>query len=229
MKKTFTISLVLICFFIPALSQNDVRKSSVDLGTEIPVIYSAGLTFPVYKQLDLNFRTGILTYPYDRAIISILDAFVNDKALTGTIGEAFSYGICFKSGINYLFRSLYTGIHYSFLSLTAKDTPVDLINNYYGLNLPISYIFEPVVYMLRSDLHNAGLVIGKNFRINEQIVFSAEFSVMKTFLSNTRLESSRALNIIDASTLIHNKLEDYYLAYGWIPTINLYFRFQTAK
>lgn len=84
-KTVFQIVLFIFFFTNTAFAQ----KSSIQLGTQIPLLYSIGYEFDIGNRISLNTQIRILTKPYDVAILEILKLSGSEESLVNTIGEAF--------------------------------------------------------------------------------------------------------------------------------------------
>jgi hypothetical protein len=213
-------TIIIIFFFISFDQAGRAQSISLQLGTQIPLMYSGGFEFEFKKGLALNAQAGILTKPYDAAILEALKMFGTNEALVNTIGDAFSYGYVMQPAIKYHYRKWITGITYSYFSLVAKDAPVNLIENYYDVSLPPAY--RNIQLRLDSKLQNAGMLVGRRIILKNpdwQIVL--ECSLVKTFWSRSKLTTEN-VDLYFLSTAIDLKLQEYYIEYGYLPSINLF-------
>jgi hypothetical protein len=183
-------------------------------------MYSGGFELELKKGLAFNAQVGILTKPYDAAILEALRLFGTNEALVNTIGDAFSYGFVLQPSIKYHYRKLIAGFTYSYFSLVAKDAPLNLIEKYYNVSLPPAY--RNIQLRLDSKLQNAGVLVGRRFYLKNpawQIIL--ECSLAKTFWSRNRLTAGN-VDINFLSTAIDLKLQEYYIDYGYLPSINIF-------
>lgn len=222
--KHLLASFVVLFSMQVALPQSNQLKWVFEAGTEIPLYYATGIGYRITPDLSVKLSAGFLTSPYDKVILDVLELFGVEKAITRTIGGAFSNGWTGKFGVNYSHGNFYSGINYSWLGLKAKDTPVALVNNYYKLSLPFLIVFTPLEYELVSNLHNLGIIVGKNIELDKQVFLGTEIGLSKTFFSNTTLYSAPDQDLRIASELINAELGDYYRKYAWLPSLNLYIR-----
>lgn len=196
------------------------QSTSIFIGTQVPLVYSAGFEMESGFGLAFNAQAGILTKPYDQAILEMLKKLGTDEALTNTIGHAFNYGFVLQPALKYHFKSWYTGIHYSYFSLVASDAPADLIQNYYGISIPI--LFRNNTFRLNSELMNAGALIGREFHLKNPIwQINLELSLGKTFWSSSKLTSDSG-ELPRLSAAVDEKLNEYYLDYGYLPSLNVF-------
>ncbi|MCF8379725.1 MAG: hypothetical protein K9H49_09125 [Bacteroidales bacterium] len=219
--RFFALILFLLLSF-GAKAQVD-RLIFIEGGTEFPLNYSLGIGAGINNNFQFSIRAGLLTKPYDIIILNTLSALGVDQSITNTVGDAFTRGLTIKGGVNYSFPGFYTGAFYSFYNLNAVDVPTDLINNYFGLDLPLS-LFDFIEYKLKSDLHNIGLLIGKSFPVNDRFDIGAEFSVAKTVSSTNSISNIYDKNMVQATGIIHEKMKPLYKKYGYLPSLNIFIR-----
>jgi len=195
-------------------------SSGLQIGTQIPLIYSVGYEYKTNGKFAFNVQTGILTKPFDKAILSILKMFGTDEAIVSTIGDAFNYGFVVQPAVKYIFNKYYAGISFSNYTLVAKETPKDAIQNYYGVTLPPRRQSLPL--SLKSNLSNVGVSFGRRFSFeNSRIILLTEISLSKTFYSGSKLMTD-SKDLTNLSTLINKELNSYYIDYGYLPSINLF-------
>lgn len=223
MKEIF-IALVLLVS-ISANAQNE-KTVIFEFGTEFPLNYSLGFGADIYDNIQFTFRTGILTKPYDAIILKTLDLFGVNESYTNSIGDAFTHGIVLKGGLNYNFEGFHIGAYYSFFRLNAADVPTDLLNNFYGINLPLSSTFDFIEYHLSSNLHNLGVLVGKSFPINDQFSIVGELALAKTIASKNGISSNYDKEMVIATNIIHKELDPLFKKYGFLPSLNIFLRFQ---
>jgi hypothetical protein len=183
-------------------------------------MYSIGYEYNLNNKLSFNAQVGILTKPYDAAILGILELFGTDEPIVNTIGEAFNIGYIIQPTIKYNFNKSYLGLSYSFFSLKANESPVDVLENYYEITLPIRVKENELE--LRSDLHNIGLVLGRKFQFKDPTIkIHLEVSLAKTIGSNSKI-SSQYGDLENLSQIIDEELDTYYIDYGYLPSINIF-------
>lgn len=215
MKKVIIIVL-LTAFSFSSKSQN----SEIFLGTNFPLFYTIGLEQNINNNFSLNVQLGILTKPYDKLIVNLLYKFDEDELLFNTIGEAFSYGFNFQPIFKWNFRKSYIGLSYSYLILTATDSPSDVIENYYGITLSLRRNNNVT---LKSNLHSSGLLYGRKFYLkNPKLRINIEFSLLKTFASNTYIKNESGIEFEKLNASLNNDFEEIYLQYAFYPSINIY-------
>lgn len=222
--KNILLALVMMASF-SANAQNE-KSVYLELGTEFPLNYSLGFGAEIHDNVQFSFRAGILTKPYDSIILKSLELFGVDESYTNTIGDAFTYGISLKGGLNYKFAGFYVGGFYSFYRLNAADVPTDLLNNFYGLELLLLSNFDFIEYHMRSNLHNLGVLAGRSFPINEKFSLGGEFSLAKTISGKSGISSKYDKEMVIASGIIHKELDPLYNKYGILPSLNIFIRFK---
>ncbi|HAN18369.1 MAG: hypothetical protein A2X13_06865 [Bacteroidetes bacterium GWC2_33_15] len=217
MKKEIVVVFIFITHGYNVLSQN----REIFVGLDIPIYYSFGYEHEISEHISLNGKLGVLTNPFDVIILDLLKEFDADELLVNTIGDAFSVGINLQPTLKWYIRKTYIGLSYSFLMLNAKDCPIDAIENYYEISIPDRYSSS---LTLQSNLHNAGFILGRKFNIKgSRYAVNLEFSLMKTFASNSYLKKEREQSLESLSNAIDNKLNQYFVNYGYFPSINVFF------
>lgn len=219
-------SLIALLFIFLSISVNaqSTKDLILEVGTELPLNYSIGFGYNYSEELQFSFRAGILTKPYDLLILEIIELTGTEESLVNTIRDAFNTGLMAKGGVNYRFPEFYTGVFYSFWRIHATDVPVDIINNYFQLNLPPDFI-DPIEYTLESDLHNLGILPGKTFPLSDNLILATEFSMAKSITSKNSISCKYDDDMVLASNLIHKKPDPVYKKYAYLPSINVFIRF----
>ena len=215
--------LLLTVFFTLWMSDSNrsfAQGTSVYIGSQIPLFYSAGFEYEANQTVSFSIQGGLLTKPYNTAILHILEELGTRETLVNTIGESFSHGVSVQSALKFHFRNYYAGLLYSYYLLIARDTPIDAMENFYGFNFPIN--FKSKELNLHSRLSNIGLLAGRKFMLNNSgLSLNLEFSVAKTVASRSTLYSESG-DVNWASETVDKKLNTYYLEYGYLPSLNIY-------
>ena len=94
-----------------------LQISRLYMGTQVPLSYSVGFENQPADDLSLNGHAGMLTTPYDKAIVELLKAPGSDEALANTIEDELDIGYHLAS---YLFSSC--SINISISSSRAMDS-----------------------------------------------------------------------------------------------------------
>lgn len=226
LKRFFT-----ICTLLFSTTQLFSQRAHLQIGTQIPLNYSVGFEYQIISnRLAGNMQVGILTSPYDAAILEILKAFGTDEALTNTIGNAFSTGIIAQPSVKYCWKKNYIGLNYSYYGLKALEAPVEAIETYYDTDIPERNTNKKE-FTLKSNLSNAGLFYGRKFTFKEypKLGLNLELALQKTFSSNSKLEGFSRREPERLNTLISDELNTVYLAYGYLPSVNIFFVYTIGK
>lgn len=217
----------MIIWFILSYKPIHSQQDQIYIGTNIPLYYTAGYSHLFNNNLSLNTQFSLLTKPYDKIILDVLEIFDTDELLLNTIGEAFNFGYNIQPEFNYHFGKNYLGVSYSYLKLKAEDHPSDIISNYLNIYIPTR---RNVDLTVQSTLHNAGLLYGHCFDMkNPQLSLNLEFSVQKTFASKTNLKTETIADLIALSSAVDKELNEYYVKYGVLPSINIFFTYTFHK
>jgi hypothetical protein len=200
------------------------QGSELAIGNQIPLIYTIGYEHKLKQPFSLNMQVGLLTKPYDKAILSTLKLFGTDEAIINTIGDAFTYGLCLQPTFKYHYKKNYFGVYYSYYNLNAKDAPIQAIESYYGFSIPTRTSRTERIFNLVSNLHNAGVMYGRRIAFkNLKLELRLEFAIAKTFASTSFLYGSSGFSNPTLNSLIDQKLGTYYLQYGYLPSFNVFF------
>lgn len=216
LKKSLIILLLMFSYnFLQA------QKSSLNLGTKVPLNYTLGFERQVFSDYSLNIHGGLLTKPYDQAIVEIMKTLGADKALANTIGEAFTIGYNIQPSIKYYFGKYYLAGSYAYYSLWAKDVSRKNIEDYYGISLP----YRPLkinTFDMNSRLHNVGIYFGRNFSLDlPDWSFNLELGVYKTISSDNKLHADFG-ELTTINKLIDDELDEVYNKYGYLASINIF-------
>lgn len=218
MRYKFTLLITVLLLTIQLIK---AQTSSVQIGTQFPLMYAVGYEYQFKNDISFNFQAGVLTKPYDEIILNVLESYSDNKALMSTIGEAFKYGLIIQPTLKYNFSKNYIGLYYSYFWLYAEDTPMEAFENYYGVSLPIGIRQDEM--KLRSELLNIGLMYGRRFYFkNPSFQIWLELSLAKTCWSYTEL-THEDYNFESLSNSVDEELNEYYMKYGYLPSLNIYF------
>ncbi len=219
MKACFRIILPLI-FLVFVVRSAKAQTFTVQAGAQVPLFYSLGLEYEIKNGIALNTQAGLLTQPFDASILNVLEIFGTEDAVIGVIGEAFSYGYIFQPSLKYHYKNYYGGVTYSFFLLKANQIPVNALEKYYGINVPEAWHSHGL--RLASDLHNVGIVAGREFYLHDSgFKIMVEISIAKTVWSESVLSSS-SVELGMMSDMVDTGLYDYYLKYGYLPSVNIF-------
>lgn len=214
----------ILFFFLFSLIEvfpSHAQVSRVSIGTQIPLNYSIGYEYEFQNNLGIQGQIGLLTKPYDKAILGVMKAFGSDEAIVNTIGQAFTYGGVAQIGLRYHRKDWVFGIHTSFYSLNAHETPVGLLEVYYNVSLPPRVRSHAIA--LNSKLYNAGVSAGYELKLKDdrnRVLF--EFAFAKTFASANLLMSEYG-DLKRLGDLVNEELKSYFLQYGYLPSINIFY------
>ena len=73
----------------------------ISLGTQIPLKYDLGFEYKFLPKFSSNLNFGILTKPYDAAILGIIQAFGLEEGYINMIGNAFKLGLVTDLGFRF--------------------------------------------------------------------------------------------------------------------------------
>lgn len=207
---------------------NQASEFKLKIGTQIPLQYNLGAEFNANKYIGVSGNFGVLTKPYDKAILGILKAFGTEEVYIEIIQSAFALGLVGDFGFTiHCNKKNYFRLFGQYVALSADDTPVDLIETYYNINLDGNRFNRnnEINLSMKSNLLQAGLTYGHSFALpNPRMKIDLELSVSKNISANTELFLNQNY-LLNASTLINSDLEKMYFDYAYIPSINIYFTY----
>ena len=217
---------VLFLFAIFWFTQINAGKLQFEAGFRIPVTHSAGVEYWFNKWLSVSFHGNILTNPYKKAFIDILEINDKNKVLANTIGEAFSFGLELQPAVKYWYKNYYFSLYYSNFSLLAKDSPLNVIKNYYQVNIPDILYFTGSDISLNTTLNNIGISFGRLFNTKiPHLIIKTGLSLSKCFESHSKMDGMSLLTSI-LNHEIDRELSPYLVRSGYIPSINIYFVYE---
>jgi hypothetical protein len=227
-------NLPLLCLLILIYSSS-IGQHSIKAGTQIPIQYALQYDYQFHPKWSGNVQVGVLTKPYDQAILSILKSLGVDQEIVNVLTSAFNFGIITQAGVSYHFKKNYVGITGAWMHLQAADAPVSAVEAAFGVSVttypirPRQSLKSPVQLTLSSDLFNAGVLYGRRFTFkNPRIELHTEFGFAKTVASKSYIESEQR-SVESLSTLVDNELQTDYPNYGYLPSINIFFVYKLGK
>lgn len=233
--KKILIRLYILFVFCGYYNSGNAQNHSVFVGTQIPLQYSIGYSYQISPKFSSSLQLGLLTKPYDKIILNILDAMGTDDALTNTIGESFSYGLLVQPTVYWHWNEkYYIGVYGQWTYLRENDAPKDVIEAYYGTDIDTAPSKRNRQrsgnsLTLESNLYNLGLLVGRSFFFkNPRLQLRIELATAKTLTSSSQI-SSEARDLSTLSEKVDVILGDYYWNYGYIPTLNVYLVYQFGK
>ncbi|MBN1117094.1 MAG: hypothetical protein JXA77_07815 [Bacteroidales bacterium] len=219
MKKVF---ILLQLFFSIGIA----AQPGLYFGSQVPLTYTIGADFKTNYNIAVGMHLGGIAYPYKEAILGIMELGGADETLTNTIGHAFTSGYSMQPELMYYKNNWKVGLIYSFFYLRADDTPLNVIDNYYGFNLSdyrlLRFIDNFYYLTLYSELHCAGIKAGYNFNLPfEGIEIHTDFDFMKIIASNSYVYRNEDEYLDVLSENVNEKLDYHYLKYGYLPSVNI--------
>jgi hypothetical protein len=209
--KEFMMRIAILFFFVSILFTKDIsaQKHFFKIGTQLPVQYSLAYEYKFSEKYSGIFNYGLITKPFDDAILGVMSAFGVSKPITSLVSSAFTFGQVFTLEPRYHFKSgkSYLGIYPQWITLTAE--------NYVLLNA--------IDVKATSVLFNMGITYGKNFPLkNSKKKIQLEASFAKVFASDSNIYSS-TVNLNFFKDYANNYLNERYLEYGYIVSLNVYY------
>jgi len=215
--------------------ENETKVNhTLKAGVEIPLQYALQYDLRFDNKFSINVQVGILTKPFNDAILTTLETFGTDESTIELIENAFQFGTIIDLGGNYHFGKNYVGLFTQWIGLKAGDTPYQLIESYFGIEfpsppIPLPPILTPKVY-LKSDLFQLGFLYGRRFTFKNspRIEIHTEIALSKNIYSNSSLSSDH-LEVNSINDLVDSELSSIYSKYAYIPTLNIYFVYRLNR
>jgi hypothetical protein len=217
---------ILLILFLSLSFKSYNQKAMISLGTQIPLKYDLGFEFKFLPKFSSNLNFGILTKPYDAAILGIIQAFGLEEGYINMIGNAFKLGLVTDLGFRFHHKKNYFGIFGQHIYMFAQDTPNELVESFLDIDLDfykktkIGSKFD-LDLTLQSVLYQVGILYGRRFELkNPKFEIRTEFAVSKNVYSKSKLfieDKERT----ELSALIDAELKPIYMDYTYIPSINV--------
>lgn len=232
-----SMKIVIFLFFLNIFYSFSQSAHSIKIGTEIPLQYSIMYEQKIKENITSNIQLGILTKPYDKIILSILQSLGTDKAIIKMIEDAFSFGNLISAGVNYHKNKNYVGFFSQYINLKAGTSSTEMLENYFQLDIndfiqidggqlnKITYKGQELEFIipikLKSELYQIGFLYGRRFPLTEHFEICSEFALSKTFYSRNTLYIFNSQSPLIINNIIDSELKQVYLKYSFIPTLNL--------
>jgi len=232
--------LLVIIFFLGKNSYS--QKHHILIGTDIPLQYVLGYEFKPIQWLGIQAKGGVLTAPYDQAILGIMELLGTDSKIIKIIDNSFQLGGIGTLTVNFHLKNWYYGIYAQYIQLSASDAPSDLVANYFGYNFSPNSIFNPgtnfitpkVNITLRSNLLQAGAAVGRRIAIAPWAEARFELSFGKNIwnFSNTTVSGTNntIFGLLHSDEYLENQLNKElnktYTQYAFTPSFNVYWVFK---
>ena len=124
--------IIILTFLMPILIK--AQSISLGIGTDIPYQVYANVTFET-KQVDISYKSGILTRPYSDAILNLFQALGTDEIYIKLLETSYDFGWMNTLGAYYKFgekRKWYAGPELRFDYFTASETPSGILEEIAG-------------------------------------------------------------------------------------------------
>lgn len=215
--------VVFLCFFLLHHSSS-AQKSEITGGLHAPLYYTPGFEYHLTPWFSVNAQVGVLTKPFDQAIVEIAKAFGANREIVNLIGQSYRIGWNFQPTLKFHFGKNYFGLYYSQLRLYADAEPDKVLETFYSYNVP-SWMRSTLNFLtVNSNLHNAGLLYGRRITFqNPAFELRFEASFAKNLESNSQLRYRGGQEVPFLSGFVDQELRQYYLDYGYLPSINMMF------
>ncbi len=202
------------------------QKVAIYAGTQIPVKYDIGFEYKISPKISANFNIGILTKPYDEAILGILEEFGVSQPYIKMIGNTFKIGIVGDLGVRYHYKKNYFGIYGQNIYLFAQTSPTDQVERNLNIKITRNITFgnrTAPQLDLKSNLWQMGLLYGRRFELkNPKYEFKAELALSANLTSTSKMYLDGIENA-KLSELIDSELKPVYKDYAYLPSLNVYF------
>lgn len=219
MRKIFYILL----FILFNLQHSEAQNTELFGGLNLPLNYALGYQQGIDSNFSVSFQAGLLTKPYNTIIIDVIEYFDANESVVNIIRNARSRGVNMQTGFKYHVNKGYVGASYACLILTVEDYMANVLYNYSGLELELP---RNTYLTLNSYLHNAGVFFGRKVAFNDpRFSINIELAFQKTFYSTSNIKNDTGQEITSLHEVVNKDLTEYYLDYGIMPSLNLYFSY----
>ena len=213
---------------IPILS--NCQKVSFSIGTDIPYQFYIGGAFET-SNIDIAYRTGVLTSPYSNLITNTLEAAGTDQVYIDLLEASFNLGWMNSLGVYYKFgnlKSWYIGPEIRIDKLTASEASIEILETL--VNQPINTNGQwtgDIQAELGMNMVALGFRFGKSIPIGEmkkhrlrfELSLAKHISTQSTLLINNRKNENLNLELNEMLW------EDVFKKYGYIGGVGVGFTF----
>ena len=214
--------------------ESNGQDNQFSIGTHFPLYYTIGYEEKISHKWFLNVQAAWVDQPYLNIIQDVLEKNGVAKEISEVSFKAFSSAYSFQPTLKYRFKHFYIGAFYSFSVLNAKKIDYEKVADFLEVEVPefvdmpfTSYTvaFPYIEIGLQSQLHNAGILIGKEFRFkNPKFAIGAELSFTKNITSKHVLNYSDFESLVNPVIQIqlNHDFRKFFFNDGNIPTLNLF-------
>ncbi len=202
------------------------QQLKISAGTQVPLQHAMGIQARPIPAFSVQADLGIITRPYDGMILQFLEWFNTGEEYLRMIEGAFELGGSADLRVQGHLGNWYAGAYGQYISLRAADRPLDLIENYYHIDLDGFPEFRRLnitsqEVQLKSELVQLGVTAGREFLFaSPRWGMFLEVSVSKNIASRNRgYASGKELRTL--TVLIDDELDPVYRAYAYIPSVNV--------
>ncbi|MCC2548572.1 hypothetical protein LJY25_19145 [Hymenobacter sp. BT175] len=150
-----------------------------------------------------------------------------DEAVLRFVDESYRVGWNLQPTLQYHVKRNYAGIFYSHLKVSGEVEAAQALALFAGYSIPFTLRASLGRSTVDSNLHNAGLVVGRVFPLkNPALSLKTEASFARTFGSQTYLRRPNGQEVPVLSQYADNELRQYYRDYGYLPSLNLIFAYR---
>lgn len=232
-----SVKWIILIFFLIVLcytgSFAQQTSPSIMVGTQIPLQYTLGFNYPFSPVISARAQVGLLTKPYDRMMLGIMENFGLEKNLGRLIEKSLDHGLMFTLGGNYHIGKNYIGIFGQHARLKGDISLENAAIAYFDSDLSFLSPFGMSLLEVsaRSNIYNVGILYGRKIILpNPRFEILAEAGIAKVLLSKNYFSTNQRLveQLPLVKQVYRNMDRDFqeaYLRYGYIPTINLYLNY----
>ena len=222
-----TVGMLFILLVLPAgFGALQAQQLKVSAGTQVPVQYAVGIQYRPFPSFSAQAGLGVITRPYDGMILQFLEWFNTDQEYLRMIEGAFEAGGSADLRLQGHLGNWYLGAYAQYITLRAADRPLDLIENYYNIDLDGFPEFRRLnitsnEVQLKSELFQLGVAAGREFHFaSPRWGMFLEVSVSKNIASRNR-GYANGKEMRTLTVLIDDELDPVYRAYAYIPSVNV--------
>ena len=206
---------------------------SILIGTQVPLQYTVGFSYHFSPVISARAQVGLLTKPYDRMVLGIMEQFGLEKPISRLIERSLDHGLMYTLGGNYHFGKNYIGLFGQHAQLKGNISLENAASTYFDRDLSFLSPFGVSLLEIsaKSNITNIGLIYGRRFVLpNPRFEILAEAGVAKVIGSNNQFSSNQRLleQVPLVKQLYRNLASDFSDAYrknGYLPSINIYLNY----
>jgi hypothetical protein len=224
-RRSFLAVSLLVALFLFALKAQ--AQHQIKAGTDLPLQYGIAYQYTPDFGIGGGLKFGILTEPHNQIILAIMKALGTKQDIIDLIDNSFKHGLILDGSSSWNWKKNYFGLNLVYINLKAGQVPLDIVNNYYGIDLNtygLGYLFsqDQMQIQLSSDLLQFGIHFGRRISLNDKLELQIEIGLNKNIGSTNNLTSDFPYPSLVFDPIAQD-LHSTYKKYAIIPSLGIYF------